>query len=168
VTVPEPGVALRPACDDDYDFFARVYASTREEELAAAPLTQEQKAAFLAQQFAAQTEHYAKHYADAVFDVILVDGEPAGRLIVGRWEREIRIADIALLPDYRGTGVGTRLLRSLIDESEDSGRRLTIHVEHANPAMRLYERLGFAAVEDRGVYLMLERTPARDQAKTAS
>jgi ribosomal protein S18 acetylase RimI-like enzyme len=168
VSDPAAGVALRPARDDDYDFFARVYASTREEELAPVPFTAEQKAAFLAQQFAAQTKHYAEHYADASFAVILVDGERAGRLIVGRWEREIRIADIALLPPFRGAGVATRLLRSLIAESEADGKPLTIHVERENAAMRLYERLGFGPVEDRGVYLKMERPPGGVQEKTAS
>jgi ribosomal protein S18 acetylase RimI-like enzyme len=168
MTAVEPGVARRPARDDDYDFFARVYASIREEELAPVPFTPEQKAAFLAQQFAAQTAHYAEHYADAAFEVILVDGEPAGRLIVGRWDREIRIADIALLPLFRGAGVGTRLIRSLIDESETAGKALTIHVERTNPAIRLYERLGFAPAREQGLYLKMERPPGRDQAKIAS
>jgi ribosomal protein S18 acetylase RimI-like enzyme len=159
VTDPQPDVALRPARDDDRDFFARVYASTREEELAIVPFTPEEKAAFLAQQFAAQTHHYAAHYQDTAFDVILVGGEPAGRLIVGRWEHEIRIADITLLPPYRGAGAGTRLLRSLIEESEAARKPLTIHVEPMNPARRLYQRLGFVEVEARGLYLLMERRP---------
>ena len=36
---------------------------------------------------------------------------------------------------------------------------LTIHVEMSNPARRLYERLGFAPVEEHGVYLLMERRP---------
>jgi ribosomal protein S18 acetylase RimI-like enzyme len=154
-----PDVALRPAREDDYDFFARVYASTREEELAAVPFSQEERRAFLAQQFAAQSVHYSTHYADASFEVIVVDGEPAGRLIVGRWESEIRVADITLLPPYRDRGAGTRLLRGLIEESESAGKPLTIHVDRMNPAIRLYERLGFGLAEDHGLYLRMERQP---------
>jgi ribosomal protein S18 acetylase RimI-like enzyme len=111
-------------------------------------------------QFDAQRAWYGEHYADASFDVVLVDGEPAGRLYVHRGEREIRIVDIALLPEHRGGGVGTSLLRSLIAEADEAGKSLTIHVERLNPALRLYERLGFALAEDKGVYLFLER-PAR-------
>jgi ribosomal protein S18 acetylase RimI-like enzyme len=34
-----------------------------------------------------------------------------------------------------------------------------LHVERNNPALRLYQRLGFREVEDQGVYLALEWTP---------
>jgi ribosomal protein S18 acetylase RimI-like enzyme len=163
-----PTVTLRPAREDDRSFLARVYASTREEELAPLPWTDDQKARFLAQQFDAQTAHYAEHYADASFEVVLVDGEPAGRLIVHRGEGEIRIVDIALLPRFRSRGIGTRLLRPLLDEGTRRGAKVTIHVERFNPALSLYRRLGFAPVAEEGVYLRLERPPGADQAKIAS
>jgi len=111
-------------------------------------------------QFQAQTDWYRDHYADASFDVVLVDGEPAGRLYVHRGDREIRIVDIALLPEHRGSGIGTSLLHDLLAEADALGKSVTIHVERLNPALRLYERLGFALAEDKGVYLFLER-PAR-------
>ena len=38
---------------------------------------------------------------------------------------------------------------------------MTIHVERFNPALRLYERLGFSVAEDKGVYLLLERRSVR-------
>jgi ribosomal protein S18 acetylase RimI-like enzyme len=79
---------------------------------------------------------------------------------VHRGESEIRIVDIALLPDYRGNGIGTALLRDLFSEADAAGKTVTIHVERFNPALRLYERLGFALAEDKGVYLFLERPPA--------
>ena len=103
-------------------------------------------------QFDAQRSHYEEHYDGATYDVIVVDGEPAGRLYVARWAEEIRIMDIALLPGSRGRGVGTQLLRELLVEGASAGKRVTIHVEKLNPARRLYQRLGFVVVEDRGVY----------------
>ena len=112
-------------------------------------------------QFDAQDAWWREHYAQASFDVILVDGEPAGRLYVLRGESEIRIVDIALLPEQRGNGVGSSLLRDLLAEADAAGKSVTIHVERMNPALRLYERLGFAVAEDKGVYLFLERAPAR-------
>ena len=112
-------------------------------------------------QFDAQDAWWREHYAQASFDVILVDGEPAGRLYVLRGESEIRIVDIALLPEQRGNGVGSSLLRDLLAEADAAGKSVTIHVERMNPALRLYERLGFALAEDKGVYLFLERPPSR-------
>jgi ribosomal protein S18 acetylase RimI-like enzyme len=92
--------------------------------------------------------------------VIAVDGEPVGRLYVHRGPSEIRIVDIALLPEHRGDGLGTLLLRDLLAEADAAGKSVTIHVERMNPALRLYERLGFSVAEDKGVYLFLERSPA--------
>jgi ribosomal protein S18 acetylase RimI-like enzyme len=160
-------IGLRPIEDRDLPFLERVYASTREEELRPVPWTAEQKAAFLHQQFAAQHVHYATHYGDASFDVVTVDGVDAGRLIVDRRADGLHIVDIALLPEFRGAGIGSRLLRPLLDDAAQRGVPVTIHVERENPAMRLYDRLGFEPVHDTGVYLLMRREPAV-QPNTAS
>ena len=151
---------LRPITPEDRDFLLRVYASTREEELALTSWDESQKREFLAGQFAAQDTWYHERYPGATLDVILVDGVPAGRLYVHRREREIRLMDIALLPDFRGAGIGTRLLNGLFAEAAAAGKTLTIHVEAYNPARRLYERLGFQKIGEHGVYHLMEWTPA--------
>ena len=153
-------VALRPVREDDEGFLERVYASTRAEELARVPWSDEQKAAFVAMQFAAQSAHYAQHYTGMSSDVILVDGEPAGRLLVARWREEIRIVDIALLPAFRGRGAGSRLLGDLMDEATQTARPLSIHVERDNRALALYERLGFRPAGETGVHLRMQWDPA--------
>ena len=152
-------VALRPLTADDEAFALSVYASTRAEELAPVPWTDEQKAAFVAMQFEAQSAHYAEHYTGMSSDVILVNDELAGRLLVARWSREIRIVDITLLPAFRGRGAGSDLLTELMDEATEMGKRLSIHVERENRALALYERLGFTAVGEAGVYLRMEWDP---------
>jgi ribosomal protein S18 acetylase RimI-like enzyme len=153
------GVTLRPSTPHDRAHLLEVYSSTRVEELDQVEWPPGAREAFLEMQFAAQDHEYRRLNPHGSFDVIEVDGEPAGRLYVGRWEDEIRIIDIALLPEHRGTGVGTRLVRELLAEGARSGKPVSIHVEKHNRALRLYERLGFATVADRGVYLLLEATP---------
>jgi ribosomal protein S18 acetylase RimI-like enzyme len=152
-------VTLRPVQDADAPFLLRVYAGTRAEELAPVPWSPEQKAAFVAQQFAAQTAHYAQYYTGMSADVILIDGVPAGRLLVARWPEEIRIVDISILPELRGRGAGSVLLRGLLDEATAAGKRLSIHVERENRALGLYKRLGFRPVGEHGVYLRMEWDP---------
>jgi GNAT superfamily N-acetyltransferase len=152
-------VTLRPICPDDQPFLQALYASTREQELAPVPWDATQKAAFLQMQFDAQHAHYQEHYAGAAFDIILVAGQAAGRLYVARWSSEIRIVDIAFVPGFRGRGLGTRLIADLQGEANGRGVPLTIHVERLNPALRLYERLGFELAEDKGVYLFLQWKP---------
>jgi ribosomal protein S18 acetylase RimI-like enzyme len=149
---------LRAVEPGDREFLYRVYASTRTEELAVVPWDEPEKDAFLRAQFDAQDRWYREHYRRASYEVIVVDGEPAGRLYLHRGETEIRIVDIALLSEHRGNGVGTSILRDLLAEADAAGKRVTIHVERFNPALRLYERLGFSVAEDKGVYLFLTTT----------
>lgn len=110
-------------------------------------------------QFDAQRRHYSAHYRHAAHDLVLVDGEPAGRMYVARDEDEILLVDVALLPEYRGRGLGSALLTALLAEADEAGKTVSLHVEHRNPARRLYERLGFVTVADDGMYLRLERKP---------
>jgi ribosomal protein S18 acetylase RimI-like enzyme len=168
VTDGGPAVALRPAVAADREFLEALYASTRADEVAPLPWSEDQKRAFLAQQFAAQSAHYAQHYGDASFDVILVDGRRAGRLIVARRESDLKVIDIALLPEHRSRGIGTGLLVSLLDEAVERGVKVEVYVERFNPALALYRRLGFEAVDEDGVYLRMERSPETGQAKIAS
>lgn len=120
------------------------------------PWSDEQKVAFLQSQFEAQHAHYTTNYPGATLDVIEIDGLAAGRLYIYRSPSELRIMDIALLPAYRGQGAGTHLVTGLITEARQTNRKVTLHVEHANPAQSLYARLGFKAVEEVGRYQLLE------------
>jgi len=160
-------LSLRAIEPGDEAFLFRVYASTRAAEMALVDWSQSDKHAFLQQQFTAQHTYYQQHYATASFQVVLRGDAMIGRLYVDRGPTEIRIVDIALLPEYRGDGAGTRLLRDLLSEASRDGKVVTIHVERFNQALGWYQRLGFKPVEDRGVYLLM-RWSADDQVNTAS
>lgn len=152
-------VTLRPIAPIDMEFLLQVYASTRQEELALVDWDDAQKDAFLRMQFQMQHRYYCENYLNADFQVIEVDGKPAGRLYLHRRSEEIRIMDIALLPGYRQQGIGSQLIRQVQAEGSQKSVPVTIHVERFNPALRLYERLGFSLVEERGVYLFLRWLP---------
>ena len=154
-----PEISLRPIGDDDWEFVYRVYASTREAELSQVPWGEGEKETFLRFQFHAQRSHYDKHFPEAEFSIIEVDGEPAGRLYLDRRADEIRLVDIALLTPFRGRGLGGRLMADILAEGERKGLLVRIHVEQDNPAMRLYRRLGFRKIEEQGVYWLMEWTP---------
>src|SRR5256885_10223779 len=105
-------LALQPVQRADEEFLFEVYASTRTEELAVTGWSEEQRQSFLRTQFQAQDKHYRENYPGAELNLILVNGAKAGRLYVHRRPKEIRIMDIALLPSYRGRGIGTTLLKA--------------------------------------------------------
>lgn len=155
----EPGLALRPATERDRELLLDVYASTRAGELALVDWSPAQERAFVEAQFAAQDSYYRECYPGASFDVVLVEGRPAGRLYVDRWAGEIRVVDVALLPEHRGRGLGSRLLVALMEEGAARGKSVTIHVEIFSRARSLYDRLGFVPVEDRGVYVLMKWEP---------
>jgi ribosomal protein S18 acetylase RimI-like enzyme len=149
------GLSFRPVAEADLPFLCRLYGTTRAHELAPVPWSPEQKAAFVEMQFRAQHAHYVQHYPGAEFLVILRTGVPVGRLYLARWAREHRIVDIALLPDHCGQGLGSAVLSDIMAAAARAEKYVSIHVEKHNPAMRLYRRLGFVAVEDKGVYELL-------------
>lgn len=120
------------------------------------PWTDEQKNAFLSSQFDTQHAYYRARFPDASYLVIAIDGAPAGRFYVHRQTDEIELVDIALLPQHRGAGLGSALVRELLDESARSGVPVRLYVEHENPAKRLYDRLGFRVLNDIGIYLHME------------
>ena len=157
-------VALRAVTPEDEEFLLGVYASTREAELSQVVWGEGQKEAFLRQQFNAQRGEYDTRFPGAEYDVVLLDGLPVGRIWVGRDEEQIRLLDIALLPEAQNQGVGTALLGALIEESRASGKRLRHMVFVLNPdATRFYERLGFVPIEEFGAYVHMEWRPESDK-----
>lgn len=142
------GVSLRVMGDSgaDLDFAARVYRSTRLEELSITGWPPAQIDAFIAQQHAAQHHHYSTYYPDLARYTIVVHGEDAGRLYLYAGTRDLRIVDIALLPPARGQGIGGALLADVTAAAAQAGLTASIHVERENPARRLYTRAGFVVI----------------------
>lgn len=153
------GVFLRGETDEDRPFLERLFISTRWEETGLTGWPEDMRLAFLRQQFSAQTQHYHTHYHDAEYGVVEVRGASAGRLYIHRSSRELRIVDISLLPEYRGTGIGGALIRILQDEAAAHGRVVSIHVEKFNPAQNLYARLGFVQTGESGPYWRMDWLP---------
>lgn len=158
-------VLLRPAAEEDYEEMVGVYASTRAAELAQVTWWDDaQKLAFCRMQYHAQKAEYDARYPDAQYDVVVLDGRTAGRIWVGRDAEKIHMLDLTLLPWAQGQGVGTALVRSLVEEARATGKRLRHMVFIMNEgARRLYERLGFVVFEEvGGSHLHMEWRPESD------
>lgn len=153
-------LSLRKFTESDIPFMQQLYASTRESELALTNFSAEEKAAFVAHQFNAQFHHYCQNYCTDFFDIIELNGSPIGRLFVEHRKDEIRIVDIALTPNSRGQGLGTYFFEQLFEQAKAEKKSVSIHVEHNNPARRLYERLGFKLkTKTNEIYLLMEWLP---------
>ncbi len=154
-------MTVRPATGDDESFLLAVYASTRAAELAQTGWPRAQRDAFVEQQYAAQRSHYDANFADADLGVIEADGEACGRVWVWRAPDQVRLLDIALLPDWQGRGVGEVLLGRLQAEAAERSVPLRHAVAADNVgARRFYDRLGFVVEEDVGSHLFMRWEPA--------
>lgn len=150
------GLSVRPERGEDRAFLEHLYASTREQETRMLDWPEASRLAFLRQQYQAQHAHYREHYSDANFWIVEVEKKPVGRLYLQLRDDEIRLMDIALLPERKGQGVGTALVRRVLEIASARGVAVRLHVEPENRAVNLYRRLGFVKLEDRGVYQFME------------
>lgn len=152
-------VTRRPAGRADEPFTRALHDAVRRPELAASGLADGVIDDLLSMQFAARETGYRQRFPEASAEIVLCDGVPVGRVLVDREGAEVHLVDIALLADHRGCGIGTVVLRELIEEARSSDRPLTLSVAHDNPALRLYRRLGFESRSEDEVYRQLIHRP---------
>jgi ribosomal protein S18 acetylase RimI-like enzyme len=152
-------IGLRPAVAADEPFLYRVYASTRKEEIQLFDWNDDQKTAFLTMQFGAQRLSYRQSFPGWGYDIISIFDQPVGRFFVHRGADAIRVVDLGLLPEYRSRGIGSALLKAVLEEADAAGMPIRLQVESFNRAMKLYERLGFRAVRINGIHVEMECAP---------
>ena len=152
-TVSIAGIRLDPARPSDEPFLYRTFASTRSEEMALTGWNAEQQDSFLRMQYEAQRRSYVMQIPNAEYSVIHCEQTPVGRLIVERTNQGIHVVDIALLPQFRGHGIGSILMEAIMKEASEAAKTVSLHVERFNPALQWYERLGFSVVHSGPIYL---------------
>ncbi|HEY0548647.1 MAG TPA: GNAT family N-acetyltransferase, partial [Verrucomicrobiae bacterium] len=135
---------LRPEHASDEQFYLELYASTRAEELALANWDEPTRRKFIDMQFRAQCAGYRQAFPKAQFDVVLEHGTRVGRIVVNVTGEEIRVVDLVVAARQRGRGIGTELLRRLLQQAAAAGRPLRLQVVKGNRAVELYRRLGFS------------------------
>ncbi|MGA8765281.1 MAG: N-acetyltransferase, partial [Candidatus Sulfotelmatobacter sp.] len=145
-------VTLRTAGSSDESFLYQTFASTRSDEMRLTGWNQEQQEAFLRMQYEAQRRSYLLQCPEAEYRVICCDEIAVGRLIVDRTVEEIHVMDIALLPEFRKLGIGSTLMQAIMKEASQAAKAVRLHVEHFNPALAWYERLGFSEVNRGPIY----------------
>lgn len=154
-----PNLSLHPETEADTAFLDRLFASVRWEEMSHTGWPDGAKRAFLAQQGHLQRTHYRKAFGTDGARIVRIGTEPIGRLYLHRSPTGIHIADISLLPEWRGKGIGETLLADVLAEADRDGHPVTLQVEPQNPALRLYRRLGFEPAGEAGWRGIMRRLP---------
>lgn len=164
--MPATEYLLRQQRDSDYAFIQTLYASTRASEMAGCGWPSDAIEEFLREQCRLQFIYYQEHFPDGEFWLIEQHGKAVGRLYLFWGETTLQLIDIALLPEYRGKGLGTQLIDTLLVRADEAGIAIGLHVEVDNPALHLYQRRDFVVVGENGVYLKMRR-PARNSRTSA-
>jgi len=153
----DKGITIRPEQTGDEDFLFKVYASTRQEELDLTGWNADMRAAFLDMQFKAMRQGYRTMFPAAEFSIILRDEGKMGRMVIDRTDMEIRVVDLALLPEVRNQGIGTLLMQHICREAEQSKKTVTLSVLKNTRPVSWYQRLGFSIIGQTGFYEEMER-----------
>src|ERR1700726_3777708 len=135
---------LRPERDEDAPFRFKLFCESRPAEFALLQLDPAVFEQLMRFQFHAQTVTYRANFPDARFDIIERDRAPIGRIVVNRPGTMLHIVDQAIVPELRNRGLGTAIMKALMDEATRNGLPVRLKVASTNdPSMRLYRRLGF-------------------------
>ena len=147
-------IHLRQVRTDDEAFLFVLFRHSREVEFSSLPHSQQET--LLNFQYQAQSREYAARYPHSEHFIVEYCGQPAGRLLLNREANETRVVDIAVLPELQGKGIATAVLKSLLAEAEAGGIAVRLSVWRSNPALRLYQRLGFRETARSATHLELE------------
>jgi ribosomal protein S18 acetylase RimI-like enzyme len=159
IDIPSPhGVLrLRPEEPADADFRYRLFCDSRLPEWYQVELAPDVREQLMRHQFQAQTMTYRQRFPHARHDIIELAGERIGRIVVNRPGDQVHIVDHAIVPALRNQGIGTAIMRSLMDEAAHAGLPVRLKVASSNdPSLRLYRRLGFTPIADAPAYIELE------------
>jgi ribosomal protein S18 acetylase RimI-like enzyme len=135
---------------EDDDFLRELYFASRGD-LEGAVLPEDLKRNLLLMQYQAQSIAYTQQYPKASHEIVELDGQAIGRMMIDRRKEFICAVDISIIPERRSHGIGTTLLRRVMEECAEKNLPCTLQVLITNPARRLYERLGFRIVDNDGV-----------------
>jgi ribosomal protein S18 acetylase RimI-like enzyme len=145
-------ISLRPEQPGDEPFLFAVYAAARQEELDLTGWNTVARAAFLDMQFRAMCRGYHAMFPTADFSIVLSGQEKTGRMVIHRTDKEIRVVDLALLPEFRSRKIGAHLMRRVCDEAARAKKAVTLSVFKNTRPVRWYQRLGFSIVGETGLY----------------
>ena len=94
------------------------------------------------------------------YRVVEADGEPIGTLIVKHAPDHICLSGLYLLPEHQRCGRGSRILEGMLAEGQAQGLPVRLRVLRVNPqARRLYERMGFVAIDEEEHFAVMEKAP---------
>ena len=106
-----------------------------------------------------QRDFHAKDWQRRKPDIIIYDGRPIGTIATSDGEDCVEIGQFFILPDYQNKGIGTHLLKSILDKADQSGKNVTLRFLKNNPVKSLYIRNSFRVIHTDEILYFMERKP---------
>ena len=106
-----------------------------------------------------QRDFHAKAWQQQKPHIITYDGELIGTIATIETDDCIEIGQFFILPDYQNSGIGTHLLKSILDKADQLGKNVTLKFLKSNPVKSLYVRNGFRVVDTDEILDYMERKP---------
>jgi ribosomal protein S18 acetylase RimI-like enzyme len=150
-------VSLRLETPEDEPFLYHLITTTVAEEIMAWAWDEKLREPLLRMQYDGRRQSIRAEHPNAEHSIILLDGKPAGRIVIDRQESAIHLVDIAILTEHRSAGTGTAVIRELLAEADRAGKPVTLNVNVTNRAAALYHRLGFRRTGGSEVQHYMER-----------
>ncbi len=155
-----PSTVLVSVTESDEPFLSNFYALTRAPELSVVPWSDDQKRAFLQSQFEAQNRYYRERYPNASFEIIKINDRAVGRFYHAELADEIRIIDLAFLPEDFDEKIFIELVREILQKGEQAGKPVRTFLENFDPTTEIFRNLGFEKIEEHGIYFLWQFKPA--------
>ena len=151
-------IERRPATPDDDSFLYRLMQERVRQELPLDHLPAPLQEQIREMQVKLRAGVFRRHYGSQGSQMILVDGEAAGWLLVEGRAASIHLVEIGVLGKYRRQGIGTACIRETIAAAERAGKPVTLRVNVTNgKAIHVYESLGFVRTGGDEVQHEMER-----------
>ena len=109
-----------------------------------------------------QQSHFAENFDIDGCRIVLVDGRKVGQITVTEQEENLFLAVIYILPQFQNRGLGSALIREVMNQAKQQDRPVTLQVLKANtPARRLYKRLGFVVTAEKLTHYVMQWQPPK-------
>jgi len=108
---------------------------------------------------AVQRSFHDKAWQHQKPDIITYDGQLIGTIATIENEDFVEIGQFFILPEYQNKGIGTYLLKNILDKADQLGKNVTLKFLKNNPVESLYVRNGFRIVDTSGILYYMERKP---------
>ncbi len=92
--------------------------------------------------------------------IIVVDGRDVGILSMERRIDTLFVANLQILPEEQGHGLGTAIIKAILAQAYDEGISVSLQVLKVNPARHLYEGLGFVVSGETATHYLMSSTIA--------